>query len=790
MKKYLLILILAIGAFLFGRFFDRIKKQVAKIEFKPNFGLIFIIAIVCLFLGIWIGKGTNIIKHVSKETKPTELKITLSTKTSGILVLSDFESEPDLKKWKTRKSTFVQSSENKIEGRYSGKAVFLGSVECSNILMENWFEDNPQFGNWNNFNQLKFDIYNPNEDTERLILKIKDEGGRAWQRNMFLVPKQNNEIKIYIAELKEALDISNIRQFNLFVWKPKKEITFYIDNLRLIPVGMEEPQKQTHLNNPTTEDKKFMFGEQNSDFGIGVETSLVKVFLEPDEFKGEATDTIEISLARNEYEPKQLIIYAKKPLKGIKIEVQDLIADINGRELRLDKNNLKFYVVRYVKTKKPSYAVSYIGWWPDPLEEKASFDISEGVVQPIWIEIYTPMDTPAGKYSGNITLKFPDSVSRDIKLKVKVWDFSLPKETHLKTAFDFYSGRLRKLYPQEEKEDTQGYKNRIYELETRYYLDMIKHRIMPVFNFDLQNAFVIKDIKFYLDNGLSAFAIGKYGGSFDNNWPKDQEKLNALISTYRDYGQILKTNSLIDKAYIYTYDEPKYGNPYVDEVTKMIHRANPELKNMVCLHDLANPNNYPGWGEDIDIWCVRNVMFNEKTAKAYKDKGKELWIYVSGPEPPYPTLVIDYPAMAYRIVPWMCWKYSIKGYLYWCVNFWNDNPWENPMNTQWEQNGNGFLYYPGKNGPVPSIRLKVTRDGIEDYEYLYLLAEKIKAFEDRNLGIDKQNLIDKAISLLNIDETIVSSMGDYIKDAQVILKRREEIAKIVEELNKILGEST
>ncbi len=787
MSKLILLLIVLIGAFLAGRFFDKIKKFAKKIDLKPNVGLMIIIALACLFLGMLIGKGPGILKSTAKHMIKGNFKVTQlplpGARADKVEVLCGFESERDLKKWKTRQAIIEQSSEHPTEGSYSGKTVFFGGVECANILMEDYLENNPDAGNWAGFNQLKFDIYNPSDDSERVILKIKDANDKAWQRNMTLAPTQATEVKIYIAELKGSLDPSRIRQFNLFRWQPTVEATFYLDNLRLIPERGEDRAtagalakvaNASGLTNGNAENMgRFLFSTENADFGTGIERSVEKIFREPDKFKGKAGDVAEISLARHEYESVQVAIFAKKAFEKVSVEKRDLLANIDGKEVRIDRKNIKCFVVGYVKTRKPGYEVPYVGWWPDPLEEMSSFPIKENTVQPIWIEVYAPKGIPAGEYSGNVTIKFDGAVSKDIKLKVKVWDFTLPNQTHLKTAFDFYYGRMKRMYPQDQGEGEEEYRARLSELQVKYYIDMIQHRIMPIFNFDMKDAFFAKDIRPYLREGLSAFAIGEYGGSFDNNWPKDPGKLNELTGIYNDYAKILKAANLIDMAYIYTYDEPKYGDPHVDEVTKMIHKADPALKNMVCMSQLSNPDKYAGWGNDIDIWCVRNVVFNARIAEMYKTKGKDVWIYMSGPEPPYPTLVIDYPAMAYRIIPWMCWKYGIKGYLYWCVNFWNENPWQNPMNTKWEQNGNGLLYYPGENGPVTSIRLEVMRDGMEDYEYLYLLNQKSKEAGAKNLE-----------ALLNIDDSIVESMSDYTKNPEVIYQRRQAMAGAIESLSE------
>lgn len=790
MKKYLLIIFLLFGAFLAGRFFDIIKNKMKKLNVNPNLGIVVIVGILCLFLGIFIGKGAKIAKNLARNITETKFKINLPVKQRNILVLSDFESLNDFKRWKVRQAHFEQSAEHPSHGKYSGKMTFSKGVTLTSILMEDFFEDNPNFGNWAGFNELRFDVYNAGDSSERLIIKIKDEDGKSWQRNIYLAPKQNTETKISIDELKDSLDTSSIRQLNFFRWEPASEAVFYMDNLCLVPndISAETLNKteQDPSDDPTGQDNKFLFDTQNKDFGVAVASATEKVFLDPNKFKGKGTDIVEISLAGNEYESSQLVIYAKKPLENVEIETKDLFGIIDGKEVKFGKNNIKCFVVGYVKTKRPGYSVSYVGWWPDPLEEKSTFNIKGNTLQPIWIEVYAPKDFPAGEYSGDITLKSSNSQPKNIKLKIKVWNFSLPKETHLKTAFDFYGGRLRKMYRQQEGETHEAYQARMYDLERRYYLDMIKHRIMPIGNFDLNDGPTLRELKLYLDNGLSSFAIGKYNGSSDNNWPKGAEELNALADIYRAYERTLKASNLSDKAYIYTYDEPKYGDPHVAAVTKMIHNAGPELKNMVCIHTLDNPDKYPHWGDDIDIWCVRNVVFNEKISREYLNKGKEVWMYVSGPEPPYPTLVIDYPSMAYRIIPWMCWKYRLTGYLYWCVNFWEDNPWENPMNTKWEQNGNGFLYYPGKDGPVTSIRLEVIRDSLEDYEYLYLLDERIKTVKEKKLETNNQELMKKAKDLLKIDASIVSSMSDYTKSSAFLDKKRKEIAEMIEALNLLI----
>jgi hypothetical protein len=113
------------------------------------------------------------------------------------------------------------------------------------------------------------------------------------------------------------------------------------------------------------------------------------------------------------------------------------------------------------------------------------------------------------------------------------------------------------------------------------------------------------------------------------------------------------------------------------------------------------------------------------------------------------------------MVPWITARYNMDGILYWACNFWSEtpDPWLDAVtfisgfvcSDGYVLNGEGSLFYPGDhlkrytgqpnvNGPVSSIRFELLREGIEDYEYLWMLKDAgDKDFADaqvRNLVID------------------------------------------------------
>jgi hypothetical protein len=127
---------------------------------------------------------------------------------------------------------------------------------------------------------------------------------------------------------------------------------------------------------------------------------------------------------------------------------------------------------------------------------------------------------------------------------------------------------------------------------------------------------------------------------------------------------------------------------------------------------------------------------------------KQFWIYHAcldqgcGPgsaEDPvfsgWPSYMIDATAVQNRATEWFAFQWDAKGELYYDI----DGILKTAWTDQWGYggNGDGTLYYPGfattarlgqpviggrHDIPIESIRLKLIREGIEDYEYLHILS--------------------------------------------------------------------
>lgn len=277
--------------------------------------------------------------------------------------------------------------------------------------------------------------------------------------------------------------------------------------------------------------------------------------------------------------------------------------------------------------------------------------------------------------------------------------------------------------------------------------------------------------------------------------------------------------NLLDKAYIYWVDEPfPDAYPMIHATNALIKKHAPRLRPFAAEQFPFLLNYKDDERLEImdvtDISCVSwNCLDNHNKIKQINAMpGKEVWTYLcTATRAPFFTNFIDHDAIDMRMWIWATRTLDLKGILIWRNNYWNSqsaveggmmqNPWDEPAsfvyfdrssemtNDIWG-NGDGRLFYPNNRHPgvdtetpytgrpVPCVRLEILRDGIEDYEYLHLLEEKIPQMSASDAR--------KARSLLKLppevfqDDNEIHDEKYYIKDPQYLLQRREQIARLIE----------
>jgi hypothetical protein len=140
--------------------------------------------------------------------------------------------------------------------------------------------------------------------------------------------------------------------------------------------------------------------------------------------------------------------------------------------------------------------------------------------------------------------------------------------------------------------------------------------------------------------------------------------------------------------------------------------------------------------KDVDLWVCHTVSYDPDFARQLRNRGVESWFY--GPmiyeqrknSGCGSNTFLDLDLLVNRAIGWVAWKYR-SGWIEWEFDWNAYAAWyeaENFKEGHRVYNGSGLLIYRGEvmgyEQPVPSIRLKAQRRGLQDYEYFRLLADK------------------------------------------------------------------
>jgi hypothetical protein len=484
--------------------------------------------------------------------------------------------------------------------------------------------------------------------------------------------------------------------------------------------------------------------------------------------------------------------------------------------------------VYYHRVHTPTDQSSVQGEWPDALPPLSKpLDLPAGKNQPLWVLVHVPKDAAAGDYTGAITLK-AEGWSAVAPLRVHVWNFALPERNHVETAFGLSPGTIFRYHRLKSDAD----KRRVMDMYLQSFAD---HRISP-YN---PTPFDPIRVKFVADANtpraeidFSAFDVamsraldkfhftnfvlpveGMGGGTFEG---RDEPRIGAFGEHTPQYRAMfsscvqqleshLRAKGWLKMAYTYWFDEPDPKDyAFVQAGMDRLKKYAPGIQTMITKHELQ-----PDWAGKMDIWCPLSPNFDAAVAEKRRARGERYWWYVCcGPKAPYCTLFIDHPATELRTWLWQTWQRKVVGILVWESDYWTSrgdlaqNPYQDPMGyvggsrpeeRKYWGNGDGrFLYpplaaaAPGASGkpviepPVSSIRWEMLREGIEDYEYLWLLRDLIGR---RRAALGAQEVA-RCEALLKVPETITRDMTTFTTDPRPIYVRRAAIAAAIEQLTK------
>lgn len=545
----------------------------------------------------------------------------------------------------------------------------------------------------------------------------------------------------------------------------------------------------------------------------------------------EASPAAGLSAAKNDFEAVQIVVQPERPLRGLHASCSAL--KHVGSAATIAANEIQILRVYYHRVEHPTDGVGLRDWWPDalpPLTEP--IDVEAESNQPLWILVHVPTDAAAGDYAGEVTLQ-AENWSQRVPLRLHVWNFALPEKNHLETAFGFDLGMACRYHQVTAEADTRKlvdlYFRSFAEHRISVYnptpLDPIGVRFVPQadppraeFDFAAFDRAMAEAIQRYHFTNFALPIRGMGGGTFVSRTEPAIEKFGEQTPQYQamfasqvqQLQEHLREKGWLGMAYVYWFDEPEPKDyAFVRNGMERIKRHGPGIATMLT----EEPNE--GLDSAVDIFCPLSHMYDHAVAEKLRAQGTRFWWYVcTAPKAPYCTLFIDHPASELRVWHWQAWQRKISGTLVWQTNYWTSaeafpeqpqNPYQDPMGyvsgaptprgakLPWGNGDGRFVYpplaaaVPGPAGsppifesPVSSIRFEMLREGIEDYEYLCLLRERLER-KRAHLATEQ---VQRYEALLEVPASITKDITTFTTDPDPIYQRRAAIAAAIEQLSQ------
>ena len=603
-------------------------------------------------------------------------------------------------------------------------------------------------------------------------------------------------------EIKEVYNSGDLSTTNIKITLiNRKGMTAWIDSVCLKEVKYHKTWEQF-------KDESLKFAREklyidDPEYGIGVVSSLEKVMLNRP-FEGNVTNIAQIELGKNEHEAIQIVLIPiKKDLENVKVHIKNL--KLRGEAFTLSRHNVKAYPLGYVYCDGSLHSGLYKGWIPDILLKLNSFSVKKGQLQPIWVDVYIPEDIRPGIYEGDIIISPSNSHDYPVRLIVKVFDFALPEKSHFEFTVPLQPDATHEIY---------GRKSPDYVKEFRVFMADKRANTLSIWG--IRSFEEIKELIPLWDKKFSFFHLAGY----KERWGKDKDfkekDKKRTLAELKPIIKKIKKKAVMDKAFLFGFDELHWNEPqkYKEILIKMLDtyrffkKEFPELKLATNIKEVHSE--LVGL---IDIWIpqIQFLDINNNDWFTRKKAGDIIWMYAgANPFSPYPQMYLDYPCLSQRIIPWVGWKYGATGFMYWAANAWwhiigseqfkkkglnnvykkirwPDELWS--VYSSGRRAGGGLLIYPGPDGmPLSSVRLECLRDGIEDYEYLYMLNEKIKVLNERtkngNDTIDLEIAINEARRLLDI-VGIVDNAHSFVRESKDFYQFRSKIMHHLEKISNI-----
>ena len=542
-------------------------------------------------------------------------------------------------------------------------------------------------------------------------------------------------------------------------------------------------------------------------FDVWATSDLVRVFEDGFARPDKSPAGLQLFGLRQETLSAQCVIEAHADLKAVSVAVTPLKQADGSATIRPENISWSFVGSIHIEQNTPKLRKSDLlraapAWFPDFLTEERSCACTKDSLKAVYLTICIPRDAEPGEYHADVQVT-ADDVRASVPLKLTVYPLQLPDERHLMVT-EWYSTHAFQQFHGIDSTDSE----RFFAVLRTYAENMAQHR-QNVFRVSLELIRSTRGADGRLQFDFSAFDrwaqvfwetgrmdrletgfVAEFG---EGGWSSREIALRDFSVRDEARGQTvrmagaeflpeflpalvehLRAKGWLEKTLFHICDEPSNHNVMAwREASAFVHRHAPDLRRMDAIET-------PHCQDQLEVWVPKldHLTTWQRQYEQAQRQGNELWFYTVGifQSGSLPNKTADVPLIESRLMHWLNYRYGLTGYLHWGFNAWTDDP----INAPGQHRGDGWHVYPKRDGLLNSLRWEQMRNGIQDYECLWLLENKISQMRG-TLSPRVADVIQPSERGVEIAAQVVRSYGDYTREPAVLYAaRRQVIAELLD----------
>ena len=416
-----------------------------------------------------------------------------------------------------------------------------------------------------------------------------------------------------------------------------------------------------------------------------------------------------------------------------------------GMEISWQLPAMPFKVEMFpVQLTKRDFFRGIIGEHPDVLLEEKTLSLAPRKSGALYVKFTVPADAKPGVYKGDIKLFSGKKLLAVVPVNLTVRDFSIAERT-LTAAHDFWwrpYGFSPK--PKYNEEFAKIEKMVIDARGGGRWLAGVKVAFDKEGNLvGADYAAFDKSVKLYTEIYKQPLIIARcfmlgYGHKLRKNLFGEAKDIltplwkKKMLNFAKDFRAHLKKLNVSHRVIMDLFDEPYEDSyPVIIETIKLLRTVAPEWRFTYAGNFHPELNGY------IDFWNT-GCSISQREAQMVKAKGGEYSFYNP------PVYKDNGELVKVRGYYNYLWREKVRYVYQWVINCWSECG-----NRGWDSFRNASWVVPSPKGPLSTLRMENTREGIEDYEYYTKLERECTRLAKKapKLAAQGRALLKKAAAL-------------------------------------------